>query len=205
MPIYHDYHGDSKSSSISTWDQIQISLKYLLPSYQPIPSDSAVVASFLSDQPPKQIYADLEQNSVPEFQEKESEAEIDEGDAATIQNATKFPDLYQEAKWNSENSDQEIANTDQELTTDPTQFHQIQEITDPDFQFQIQTEIEPEHQKPESSSQFPEITTLEQAKSETAFQILNISSTNQEERNSANSDDQKQEDDDEDVLDARRI
>ncbi|MED6195075.1 hypothetical protein PIB30_034619 [Stylosanthes scabra] len=121
MPIYHDYHGgDSNSSSIYTWDQIQISLKYLLLSYQPILSDSTVVASFLSDQPPKQICADFEQNSVSEFQEQESEAEI-------------------------------------------------------------------------------------QAKSESTFQILNISSTNQEEWNSANSDDQKQEDEDEDVLDARRI
>ncbi|MED6156497.1 hypothetical protein PIB30_014895 [Stylosanthes scabra] len=49
MPIYHDYHGDSKSSSISTWDQIQISLKFLLPSYQPIVCDSPFVSSLLSD------------------------------------------------------------------------------------------------------------------------------------------------------------
>ncbi|MED6123334.1 hypothetical protein PIB30_048205 [Stylosanthes scabra] len=155
-----------------------------------------VVASFLSDQPPKQICADFEQNSVPEFQEQESEAEIDEGDAATIQNATKF----------LENSDQEIANTDQELTTDPTQFHQIQEITNLNFQFQIQTELAPAYQKPESSIKFwdSEITTSEQSKSETEFQILNISSTHQEEEwNSANTKDQNQEDKDE--LDARRV
>ncbi|MED6130348.1 hypothetical protein PIB30_000242 [Stylosanthes scabra] len=98
MPIYHDYHGDSTSSSILTWDQIQISLKSLLPTYEPILCDSAIVASFLSDQPQKHISA--EPNSV------------------------------------SENSDPEIDNTDQELTTDPTQFYQIQEITDLDFQFQ---------------------------------------------------------------------
>ncbi|MED6118681.1 hypothetical protein PIB30_005153 [Stylosanthes scabra] len=98
MPIYHDYHGDSRSSSISTWDQIQISLKSLLPSYEPILCDSAIVASFLSDQPQEHISA--EPNSV------------------------------------LENSNPEIDNTDQELTTDPTQFYQIQEITDLDFQFQ---------------------------------------------------------------------
>ncbi|MED6156966.1 hypothetical protein PIB30_019088 [Stylosanthes scabra] len=49
MPIYHDYHGDSRSSSISTWDQIQPSLKSLLPSYEPILCDSTVVASLLSN------------------------------------------------------------------------------------------------------------------------------------------------------------
>ncbi|MED6165220.1 hypothetical protein PIB30_097493 [Stylosanthes scabra] len=149
-------------------DQIQISLKCLLPSYQSILSDSAVVASFLSDQPSKKICANFEQNSVPE------------------------------------NSDQRIANTDQELTTDPTQLHQIQENTDLDFHFQIQTELAPAYQKPESSRQFPEITTSEQSKSESEFQILNISSTHQEEEwNSVNSEDQKQEDEDE--LDARRL
>ncbi|MED6207329.1 hypothetical protein PIB30_034747 [Stylosanthes scabra] len=95
MPIYHDYHGDSRSSSISIWDQIQINLKSLLPSYEPILCDSTVVASFLSDQPQKHLSADFEQNSV----------------------------------------------SDQELTTDPTQFHQIQEITDLDFQFQFQSEL----------------------------------------------------------------
>ncbi|MED6183781.1 hypothetical protein PIB30_040908 [Stylosanthes scabra] len=64
MLIYHDYHGDSKISSISsisTWDQIQISLKCLLPSYQPILFDSAVVSSFLSDQKQQQICVDFEQ------------------------------------------------------------------------------------------------------------------------------------------------
>ncbi|MED6219358.1 hypothetical protein PIB30_035072 [Stylosanthes scabra] len=80
MPIYHDYHSDSKSSSISTWDQIQISHKSLLPSYQSILCDSAIVESFLSDQPQMQLSADFEQNS----------------DAATIQNATKFLDPDQE-------------------------------------------------------------------------------------------------------------
>ncbi|MED6118785.1 hypothetical protein PIB30_005923 [Stylosanthes scabra] len=58
MPIYHDYHGDSKSSSILTWDQIQISLKCLLPTYEPVLCDSPVVLSFLSTQ---QICADFTQ------------------------------------------------------------------------------------------------------------------------------------------------
>ncbi|MED6201528.1 hypothetical protein PIB30_095973 [Stylosanthes scabra] len=61
MLIYHDYHGDSKSSSISTWDQIQISLKCLLPNYQPILSDSLVVSSFLNDPNQKQICTDFKQ------------------------------------------------------------------------------------------------------------------------------------------------
>ncbi|MED6216289.1 hypothetical protein PIB30_006229 [Stylosanthes scabra] len=86
MPIYGDYHGDSKNSSISTWDQIQISLKSLLSSYRPILCDSAIVESFLSDQPQTQLSADFEQNSV------------------------------------SENSDQEIDNTDQEITDLEFQF-----------------------------------------------------------------------------------
>ncbi|MED6110481.1 hypothetical protein PIB30_043313 [Stylosanthes scabra] len=106
MPIYYDYHGDSRSSSISSWDQIQISLKSLLPNYEPILCDSAIVGYFLSDQPQKHFSADFEQNLV------------------------------------SENADQEIDNTDQELTIDPTQFHQIQEITDLDFQFQSQFQSE---------------------------------------------------------------
>ncbi|MED6107656.1 hypothetical protein PIB30_016099 [Stylosanthes scabra] len=55
MPIYGDYHGDFQNSSISTWDQIQISLKILLPSYQPFLSDSAVVESFLTNQNQMQI------------------------------------------------------------------------------------------------------------------------------------------------------
>ncbi|MED6115115.1 hypothetical protein PIB30_087122 [Stylosanthes scabra] len=76
--------------------------------------------------------------------------------------------------------------------------------TDPIFQVPIQTECKLENQKIESSSQFPKITTLEQAKSELEFQIIKISSTNQaQEKNSVNSEDQKQED--EDALDERSI
>ncbi|MED6193369.1 hypothetical protein PIB30_018711 [Stylosanthes scabra] len=58
MPIYHDYHGDAKSSSIFSWDTIQISLKCLLPSYEPVLCDSPVVSSFLSTQ---EICADFTQ------------------------------------------------------------------------------------------------------------------------------------------------
>ncbi|MED6225731.1 hypothetical protein PIB30_096474 [Stylosanthes scabra] len=58
MPIYQDYHGDSKDSCISTWDQIQVSLKCLLPTYEAVLCDSPVVSSFLSTQ---QICADFTQ------------------------------------------------------------------------------------------------------------------------------------------------
>ncbi|MED6113835.1 hypothetical protein PIB30_074545, partial [Stylosanthes scabra] len=61
MSIYHDYHGDSKDSSILTCDQIQISLKYLLLSYQPILCDS-LVSSFLSNKKQQQICAHFKPN-----------------------------------------------------------------------------------------------------------------------------------------------
>ncbi|MED6154921.1 hypothetical protein PIB30_001062 [Stylosanthes scabra] len=64
MPIYHDYHGDSRSSSISTWDQIQISLKCLLPSYEPILCDSSVVSSFLNYQKQPLSFPEFQQSSV---------------------------------------------------------------------------------------------------------------------------------------------
>ncbi|MED6110517.1 hypothetical protein PIB30_043770 [Stylosanthes scabra] len=78
MPIYHDYHGDAKSSSISHWDQIQICLKILLPSYQPVLSDSAAVESFLTDQKQMQIDANFQQTcasiiaTMVEIQEEEN-------------------------------------------------------------------------------------------------------------------------------------
>ncbi|MED6121045.1 hypothetical protein PIB30_026386 [Stylosanthes scabra] len=40
MPIYQDYHGDSKDSCISSWDRIQISLKCLFPTYEAVLCDS---------------------------------------------------------------------------------------------------------------------------------------------------------------------
>ncbi|MED6183027.1 hypothetical protein PIB30_034151 [Stylosanthes scabra] len=49
MSIYHDYHSDSRSSSISSWDQIQISLKSLLPSYEPILFSTTVTPTEASD------------------------------------------------------------------------------------------------------------------------------------------------------------
>ncbi|MED6114154.1 hypothetical protein PIB30_077567 [Stylosanthes scabra] len=69
MPIYHDYHGDSRSSSISIWDQIQISLISLLPSYEPILCDSPAVSSFLSDQKQPQICPEFQQSC--DIQEEE--------------------------------------------------------------------------------------------------------------------------------------
>ncbi|MED6221301.1 hypothetical protein PIB30_053085 [Stylosanthes scabra] len=212
MPIYDDYHGNFRNSNNSSWDQIQAILKILLSSYQSIPSDNLDELSVMSDQKQKRLCADFQQtcariiatlheihdeensypeiqahsdqtekqicdfqqNSVPKFQEQKSEAEFDERDAATIQNTTKF--------------------------TDPTQFHHTQEITDLDLQSQIQPELAPAYQKLESSRSFPENKISEQSKSE--FQILNISSINQEEEwNSTNSEDQKQYD----KLDAMRV
>ncbi|MED6108212.1 hypothetical protein PIB30_021507 [Stylosanthes scabra] len=178
IPIYHDYHGDSKSSSISTWDQIQLSLKILLPSYEAILCDSPVVSSFLSDQncPEFQqtcdsinatlrkliqeeeknyfpeFQAQIQQNSVqcsdstihqsnpeikksdqaesePEFQEHESEAEIDIEDAAPIRFATKFTDPDQEATWNSENSAQLTENNTTIQANYNSKFQIATEIT----------------------------------------------------------------------------
>ncbi|MED6183582.1 hypothetical protein PIB30_039162 [Stylosanthes scabra] len=83
MPIYYDYHGDSKDSSISSWDHIQIRLKCLLPTYEPILCDSTVVSSFLSDQKQMQIGTDFEHTygriiaTMNEFiQEEEVDPEI---------------------------------------------------------------------------------------------------------------------------------
>ncbi|MED6160959.1 hypothetical protein PIB30_056239 [Stylosanthes scabra] len=118
MPIYHDYHGGFKNSSISSWDQIQINLKCLLPCYQPIPSDSLDELSVLSDQKQKRLCAEIkevcnsicatlremiqeeEENSDPEihFQihpDQESEIqklEYEIHEKATIQNAINIAD-----------------------------------------------------------------------------------------------------------------
>ncbi|MED6113598.1 hypothetical protein PIB30_072404 [Stylosanthes scabra] len=61
MPIYHNYHGDFQNSNNSSWNQIQASLKILLPTYQPIPSDNLDELSFLSYQKQKRICADFKQ------------------------------------------------------------------------------------------------------------------------------------------------
>ncbi|MED6168709.1 hypothetical protein PIB30_014174 [Stylosanthes scabra] len=61
MPIYHDYHGDFQNSNNSSWNQIQASLKILLPTYQPIPSDNLDELSLMSYQKQKRICADFKQ------------------------------------------------------------------------------------------------------------------------------------------------
>ncbi|MED6108203.1 hypothetical protein PIB30_021340 [Stylosanthes scabra] len=61
MPIYGDYHGDFQNSTNSSWDQIQASLKILLPSYQPIPYDNLDELSFLSDQKQKRLCAEIKE------------------------------------------------------------------------------------------------------------------------------------------------
>ncbi|MED6194050.1 hypothetical protein PIB30_024817 [Stylosanthes scabra] len=145
MPIYHDYHGDSRSSSISTWDQIQLSLKSLLPSYEPILCDSAVVASLLSNPictdfehiaTPHEIqdenYSDPEYPEIHKSDQAESEpeAEIDIEDATLIRIATKFTNPDQEAKWNSENSTQLSKNNTTIQANSNSKFQIATEIID---------------------------------------------------------------------------
>ncbi|MED6160417.1 hypothetical protein PIB30_051392 [Stylosanthes scabra] len=87
MPIYHDYHGDFHNSINSSWNQIQASLKILLPTYQPIPSDNLDQLSFLSYQKQKRICADFKQT----YQESENQkSEYESQEEATIQNAIKI-------------------------------------------------------------------------------------------------------------------
>ncbi|MED6146283.1 hypothetical protein PIB30_033108 [Stylosanthes scabra] len=165
MPIYHDYHGDSKSSSISTWDQIQINLKFLLPTYQPILCDSPVVSSFLSDQKQPHI--------CPEFQQSCDNIN------ATLRKLIREEEenLYQESH----------AQIQQDL--DPEVQPQIQpnkirceeiEKSDPEFAKSEYTETDSsiDNSMQESDQQI-------QAKSELKFRRINNYSTNEEEWNSA--------------------
>ncbi|MED6215840.1 hypothetical protein PIB30_001979 [Stylosanthes scabra] len=165
MPIYHDYHGDSKSSSISTWDQIQIGLKSLLPSYEPILYDSSIVSSFLNYQ--KQPLSFLE------FQQ-----------SCDSINAT-LRKLMQEEEENLYPESQ--AQLQQDL--DPEIQAQIQsnkirctEIEKPDPEFAkskyTKTDSSIDNSVQESDQQI-------QAKSELKFLRINNYSTNEEEWNSA--------------------
>ncbi|MED6175884.1 hypothetical protein PIB30_082522 [Stylosanthes scabra] len=99
MPIYSDYHGDFQNSNNSSWDQIQASLKILL------------------------SYSLILTNPDPEIQN--SEAEFDEGDAATIQNATKFTD-----PTTISNPAPEIQTTVQSPEITASKIHNLQEDED---------------------------------------------------------------------------
>ncbi|MED6171290.1 hypothetical protein PIB30_039457 [Stylosanthes scabra] len=137
MPIYHDYHGDSRGSSISTWDQIQIILKSLLPSYEPILCDSTLATTrsskFKFNQNPSssriapakinvQIHPDQSKNHHSEYEIQEEE---------TIQNTIEITDPS-----TIQHSDLEFTNI-----TKP-ELHSQQQNTS---QFQIQSqEVEDE-------------------------------------------------------------
>ncbi|MED6217535.1 hypothetical protein PIB30_018744 [Stylosanthes scabra] len=122
MPIYSDYHGDFQNSTNSSWDQIQASLKILLLSYQPLPSDSLDELSFLSFQKQKRIRAEIKKicnkiyatlnemiqeeeqaDADPDPKIQKSECEIGEGDAAMVQNAITITDPAPIQQSNSEN------------------------------------------------------------------------------------------------------
>ncbi|MED6211875.1 hypothetical protein PIB30_077776 [Stylosanthes scabra] len=86
MPIYGDYHSDFQNSNNSSWDQIQASLKILVPSYQPIPYDNLDELSFLSDQKQKRLFAEIKEacnatmeiQKSPSYQKQEDEDEFDD-------------------------------------------------------------------------------------------------------------------------------
>ncbi|MED6195558.1 hypothetical protein PIB30_038982 [Stylosanthes scabra] len=204
MPIYGDYHGDFQKSNNSSWDQIQATLKILLPSYQPIPSDSLDELSFLSDQKQKRMLAEIKEvcnnmcstlNEMIQEQEQADAVEQFHNNSKST-NDYKLDSRIQHSTTNSSYHKRD-PDPDQNIQAQ-IQQNSIAEITDLDFQFQISTELAPTYQKPKSSRQITEITTSEQANSESEFQILHNSSANQKDKwNSANSEDQKQEDEDE--------
>ncbi|MED6195484.1 hypothetical protein PIB30_038269 [Stylosanthes scabra] len=215
MPIYHDYHGDAKSSSISTWDKIQISLKCLLPSYEPILCDSPVVSSFLSTQ---QICTDfpqtcsriitamnqfiqeeqadpaVESNLAENVEESEnsnsatpdpaiqnSEYEIDEGDAAIIQNTHSVIDSSSFQHYRSRNSN----------AAEKTKFHQ----SDSKFSIEIhEGKIGIQY----SNSTLPEL-------ENEATKNLELKKNTKPDLNSDRSQFQRQEDEDEDEFYERSI
>ncbi|MED6202031.1 hypothetical protein PIB30_101333, partial [Stylosanthes scabra] len=112
MPTFHGYHGDFQNSNNSSWDQIQASLKILLPTYQPILIDSeSSILQCQSIHKQTQLYEEIKQslnricatlNEMIQEEEqadadadskiKKLECEIGEGDAAMVQNATEVTD-----------------------------------------------------------------------------------------------------------------
>ncbi|MED6195473.1 hypothetical protein PIB30_038161 [Stylosanthes scabra] len=184
MPIYHDYHGDSKSSSISTWDQIQISLKFLLPSYEPILCVSPLVSSLLSDP----ICTDFKQIvTLHEIQDEEySDVEIQENSAIpdaeipeislNLETAISIHTQQQAEISTPEMQASTMDSTNQNSKIHPAPPTIIDNIHQQNSEIQCQNQIQ--IQKLHN-----------QAKSDFNFQKINNYSTNQEEEwNSASSD-----------------
>ncbi|MED6115071.1 hypothetical protein PIB30_086658 [Stylosanthes scabra] len=154
MSINSDCHGDFQNSTNSSWDQIQATLKILLPSYQPLPSDSqSSILHYESIQKQNQLHEEINQSFnriCATLNEMIQEEETNLDPEIQAKSATLDPEIQTQIHSSSLNIAMK-SSTDQGIDADSEPFFS-----------------KSENQCSESSTTFPEIGNTNQKEEEQA-------------------------------------